>query len=368
MNYCGTDRSSATQCNTPCPSGDDAECPGSEQCFENISAIECSTMHFCGTSLSDAKSCGNPCPSGSSLECPSGKSCFLNIVQEECFNTHYCGTSRESATQCNESCPSGSSAECPDGQACFDNIFTTMKCSSIPEVATFSKAPSSVSTIAPLPTIDFMEACIVPSEEVETSNFVSPFDGVDETYGNMFDIIAKKDIMIVAVDLHLNTFSTVDVELYVTCCNLISYKNVQRHPTAWELFSKVSINSMGYGKLSSIPSTEVTPVCISMGSSRGFYFTTVYEDVLVQTKVNDMIEGDVFFSNSDLSLAVGVGRKYKFHHVREPNVAWNGGLQYIVQESIDFKEQATAMTSSSMFLRSSLFFVPFLCIFSLIHS
>ena len=147
------------------------------------------------------------------------------------------------------------------------------------------------------------------SQNIQTETLTTIYDGTRPTYGNMFDLFSEKDIIIVSVDLHISSIDVmVNVELYVTCCTLETYNNVMRHPTAWTLFSSTSVVAKGSGVSTSLPTTTI----ITKGQSRGFYFTSVNGMFLLQTKLDNLSEGDVYISNFALSMFVGIG-KNRFH-------------------------------------------------------
>jgi len=145
--YCGSSWSNAvSKCSTPCPRGLNSECPMGEFCFGDVTCSSVNTTgtigdtssvntKYCGSSWSNAVSkCSTPCPSGQNSECPMGEICFGGVScssvnttgttsNTTSANTNYCGSSwSNAASECSKPCPRGIDSECPIGKFCFSGI------------------------------------------------------------------------------------------------------------------------------------------------------------------------------------------------------------------------------------------------------
>lgn len=146
-NFCGKDSSTASSCQSPCPSGLDSECPPGEICFSNITCAS-TTGKYCGLDFLDSFKCTQPCPKGKDSECDSQEKCFAGVScdsidlsgtssdannpsqsipdavmdKESQNNRKYCGMDFSAAFECLKPCPNGLDRECDPPQKCFDDV------------------------------------------------------------------------------------------------------------------------------------------------------------------------------------------------------------------------------------------------------
>ncbi|KAL9189137.1 hypothetical protein ACHAXT_011627 [Thalassiosira profunda] len=193
-NFCGTswgDASSNCDARQPCPSGTDQECTSGGVCWADT---DCNTaeghgilfdkghpshMRFCGISWNDASdncSVERHCPSGEDDECPGDEECYsflgCNYVDliggpagaaslnsgggnpdrldgDHPSRTNFCGYGWENAnTGCDEDhwCPSGADADCPSGMTCYAGTECKYDADLVP-----TGSPSEKPTGAPSP-------------------------------------------------------------------------------------------------------------------------------------------------------------------------------------------------------------------------
>ncbi len=143
--WCGGSFADATKCATSCPGGVDAECPGNERCFADVPCTPTNTSPpspptgntpqlWCGASFADAAKCSQQCPNGVDADCPGNERCFADVTCSTA-NTpppgppdtrrFWCGTSFADAGKCGKSCPNGVDADCPGQERCFADVACT---------------------------------------------------------------------------------------------------------------------------------------------------------------------------------------------------------------------------------------------------
>ena len=174
-------------------------------------------------------------------------------------------------------------------------------------------------------------------------SFASTFAGGEPTFGNMFDIKAARSISIKEMDLHINNIGSTEIEIYHTCCGLTTHSIVKRHPTAWRLAGSKKVNGNGAEMLTPLPSDAFEPICIDSGLSKGFYITATEGKFLEHS--HDGVTGDVYKSNDDLSMIIGVGKRYFLLNDQYDRIA-NFSMRYSILEE---EKSGTSYTSLSTF-------------------
>jgi len=172
-------------------------------------------------------------------------------------------------------------------------------------------------------------------------------------HGSMFDVIGKNYVIVYGMNVHIADTETHNVEIYLRK-NSGSFMNVQRHPTAWSLIGDISIQGNGAGMATSIPFGSFDPVAIAPGVSQGFYVTLTDGKLMGQTQ-GQISTGQVYKSNDDLSITVGVGKNYLFGNKYDAAV-FNGEILYSVDEvKLASLEASSAIsTSRRPYLKNSL--------------
>ena len=178
----------------------------------------------------------------------------------------------------------------------------------------------------------------IPQQGSLGGNLISTLSGNDITSGFMFDVVAISDIIVTGIDLHIvSGESYSEIRLYATCCNLISYDQVKRHPRAWKLSGSIKVQGSGYGQLTSLSNMNFEYVCIEQGSSKGFYITSPDGNIFYLSKVGQT--GDVYKSDEHLSLLVGIGKEYWLSPNNVENRVFNGQLHYMHRNNRIFEYQ-----------------------------
>lgn len=143
--------------------------------------------------------------------------------------------------RCDVKCDQGLDSECPGGEKCFIDIPEQDCIDEVPSFPPSSEGYCDKNLIG------------IPQQGSLGGNLISTLSGNDITSGFMFDVVAISDIIVTGIDLHIvSGESYSEIRLYATCCNLISYDQVKRHPRAWKLSGSIKVQGSGYGQLTSL--------------------------------------------------------------------------------------------------------------------
>lgn len=145
--------------------------------------------------------------------------------------------------------------------------------------------------------------------------------------GNMFDIVAKKSIVVSSMFLHIASTETHEVQVYLRKGGL-SFQGRERHPGAWDLHISTQMTGLGPGALAGISATAFTEFTVLKDGTQGFYVRTSTGSFMGETKAG--ATGTVYSSNDDLLCFVGVGKPDYFSSGSESDMMWNGGLSYTI--------------------------------------
>ena len=130
----------------------------------------------------------------------------------------------------------------------------------------------------------------------------STFEGSLTYQGNMFDVVAAKNMFIEALDIHTSAEASTVVEIYTRNG---SHKNRERRPGAWTLLSETNLNALGKG----IPTHLVlsSPIAVNAGATVAIFVNVkdVSSNTLVSSSMNSMKTFQTFADNDDLTLRVG---------------------------------------------------------------
>ena len=150
----------------------------------------------------------------------------------------------------------------------------------------------------------------------------------------MFDIVASTDIMIKEFGVHVNYVGILELAIYSTCCNQVSYAGVKRHPTGWMLAGQTDVVGKGSGVATALTAGTFDPICITSSfGSKGFYLTATEGQYIVQTPGGEgYATGQVYKSNEDISVLVGIGKRYYLLQDQD-NMIFNGNIRYSIFES-----------------------------------
>ena len=139
----------------------------------------------------------------------------------------------------------------------------------------------------------------------------------------MFDIAAKRDIVIRQMDIHTSHEGSNIIEIY---SRGVTWNAVPVHPNAWAKVSAAGLQVVGngVGVPTPLPENAFNPLHVSAGAVRSFYVTISNGRYMQQTP---FATGEVIASNDDLLIYGGVGKNYLYLHTGE-DMAWNGNLYY----------------------------------------
>jgi hypothetical protein len=164
---------------------------------------------------------------------------------------------------------------------------------------------------------------ICPEESVllyaETlPNVLSTFAAGNGQDGNMFDIVALRDITITSFDGHPQ--NNCNIEIYYKAGTHVGYENSS---ASWTLLGSAYVYTNGGGVPTPIPIP--VNVTIPAGEIYAFYITTTDDYNFSYT--NGTAVGNVYAENSDLQLLEGKGNAYPFSTTFAPRI-WNGQVHY----------------------------------------
>jgi len=144
------------------------------------------------------------------------------------------------------------------------------------------------------------------------------------SYGNMFDIVVHRDMIITSFDIHTDMECSVEVWTRTG-----SYMNYTRSSSGWTKIVDTNIEGQGRGVPTMIPHEDCTPVTLTSNSVQAF-FITLHSSNLRYSRTS-LPSGSVYSENDDLDILVGNGfYNYSFgHHFFESRI-WNGQINYRV--------------------------------------
>mmetsp|Transcript_22295 Transcript_22295/g.31078 ORF Transcript_22295/g.31078 Transcript_22295/m.31078 type:complete len:489 (+) Transcript_22295:285-1751(+) len=238
---------------------------------------------------------------------------------------------------------SSSTAADPSSKAPIDNSSAPAKLPSISPTNFPKVTPTNSPTKAPTnfptktPTKSPTKApTVAPTREVR--DFFTGFNYTHSFYGHMFDITAKKDIIIVGMYVHLNTEpnEAEKLELYTKPGTYVDYvtDSFQWARLGGGAFDVVS---NGRNQLTPLPDRIFSDIGIRVreGEKRSFYVTSPTSTIVYFQERKDENGTDVYdygapyYYNDDMTLNVGTGVQHAFENMGPPNI-FNGLLEYVL--------------------------------------
>lgn len=141
------------------------------------------------------------------------------------------------------------------------------------------------------------------------------------TAGNMFSIVAKRDIIIYGFHIHM--LPLLKSPLHILMKNE-SYQGFEHDAESWHQLMNINITGNGISNPTKILLLKNNEIHVPRNQKLSFYIT-LESDAMRYTVGN--AEGQVFSANDDLSILEGIGIKFPFGKVYSPRV-WNGGILY----------------------------------------
>ena len=154
----------------------------------------------------------------------------------------------------------------------------------------------------------------------------TPFaGGLVGAAGNMFDMVAAKDLYVTNFAVHARSASLATVEVWMK--NTVGvFKGSQTTSASWTKIGQATFTTAAAGKPSILPVDTVAPVLVKAGTIQAFYVTFTSG-----TNLNRYTSGKtlttVLASNSDLTIRHGYAKHYLFG-ADVTSKAWNGIVYY----------------------------------------
>ena len=141
--------------------------------------------------------------------------------------------------------------------------------------------------------------------------------------GNMFNIIAKKNVEIQSFKIHTLLKSISTATLYTKTGRWQSH---DKDPSAWTKLGTVSIECKGYGQPTIISDSSMPSVSVSQGDTQAFYITLDTPELLYFYSDSNS-SGSVFREDAAIKVETGVGKGGLFG-ATYPSRQLNGAVVY----------------------------------------
>ena len=215
-------------------------------------------------------------------------------------------------------------------------IFSPRLFNGIIQYNTSGTAMPTLSPIEPLPTVS-QSPSKTPSVGIASDTFLefqTNFIGDNGSYGNMFTVLVKKDLLLKSISIHTKTMGLIDIVVFAKAG---SFRGSESSAVGWTKIFDAKVSGEGYLKETEIPASDFRTIEMCAGVTYSFYITSK-EKLIRYTNIspgsmNGKIENDDFVIKPEDS--VGVGR-YPFGSVYE-NRMWNGVLHYTYGSSCSRK-------------------------------
>jgi M6 family metalloprotease-like protein len=149
------------------------------------------------------------------------------------------------------------------------------------------------------------------------------FLGGNGAAGNMFDVYAKKNIVLRLMYLHLNEEGPAVVEVWTRTGTHVSFES---KPWLWQRRIVATVDGRGRGKKTLL---DVGGIQLNANTRYSFYIVMLVGKLRY---TNGVKVGREVNSNADCIVYEGVGLSAPFHNVFSPRI-WNGDLHYDVISS-----------------------------------
>eukprot|EP00550_Attheya_septentrionalis_P008513 CAMPEP_0198287054 /NCGR_PEP_ID=MMETSP1449-20131203/5991_1 /TAXON_ID=420275 /ORGANISM="Attheya septentrionalis, Strain CCMP2084" /LENGTH=1128 /DNA_ID=CAMNT_0043984949 /DNA_START=159 /DNA_END=3545 /DNA_ORIENTATION=+ len=197
---------------------------------------------------------------------------------------------------------------------------------------TKNPTPNPVTTPTSKPVEDYVE---------ESRTMFTLLSGGNGQAGNMFEIVALRNITFESLSLHVDTTNT--VEFYVFSKQgaldddyIKTYRNLNKiTDTPWgDSICHGKVKGNGRGNLTPLPEGLCKPVTIEQGQKHSFYVTLTTRNI---DYTNAPSLGAEFAKNNDIIVLAGYGKKFPFHRAYKKRV-WNGEFKYTTRNDVDAGE------------------------------
>jgi len=169
------------------------------------------------------------------------------------------------------------------------------------------------------------------------------FDSDSGLAGNMFSVVAKKDITIRGFDVHMMPLQNTPLLVWV---KEGSYLGFEHDMQSWTLLMNANITGNGIGRPTKIIPSAFEPFIVHAAESISLYITLVSNGMRYTI---GSLEEELIANNQDLAILAGSGLEYPFGKAYSPRI-WNGAILYDVltaKNSTPFELNAPAIPQST---------------------
>ena len=161
----------------------------------------------------------------------------------------------------------------------------------------------------------------------QEGSITTAYTGVSEMDGIMFDLVhtntRNRTIYITEMDLHINSANSIfHIKVFIRFNS--SRDGFERRPGGWTEIGAADVLSAGNDHATMLPPGSFDPIELGHGTTHALYLQAPFASYAMQVT---SIIGDVWESNEDLELLVGVGKRFDFYKTYH-NHAFNGALYY----------------------------------------
>lgn len=216
----------------------------------------------------------------------------------------------------------------------------TVSPTDMPSDPYWSAFPSMLPTVTPTATPTTASPTPKPSPSptppptIPTSTLSTPLTARTGQAGNMLDLVAEKDIVLLEMSIHTSSTGSVDVEVWT---RQGSYRGYEKNRNAWHRIAKTSVKGKGEGHLTPLPKDAFDPIRIQAGDTQALYATLTTAEMRYSKGSK---QGKVYVSNDDISIFEGVGVSYPFKSVFRPRL-WQGEIRYALLDDPGVNEIPT---------------------------
>lgn len=154
-----------------------------------------------------------------------------------------------------------------------------------------------------------------------TKELVAGFAAGSGGSGNMFDVVAKTDLVVTEFAIHTYATTMINVEVW---SKLGSFQGNENASSNWQMIKADAVLGKGLGQGTNV---RIPNIGIKSREVRAFYITVASGGTLAYTK--GQAPGTAYVSNNDLQILEGIGKAYRFG-ATYTNRKWNGKLMYEV--------------------------------------
>jgi M6 family metalloprotease-like protein len=154
-----------------------------------------------------------------------------------------------------------------------------------------------------------------------TKELVAGFAAGSGGAGNMFDVVAKKDLVVTEFAIHSYATTMINVEVW---SKLGSFQGSENSSSNWQMIKSDTVLGKGLGQGTHV---RIPNIGMNTREVRAFYITVASGGTLAYTK--GQAPGAAYVSNDDIQIMEGIGKAYPFG-ATYTNRKWNGILMYEV--------------------------------------